>query len=55
MILEELKKAEEIRKQIVELEKFINYRPTLFERFLIMKKRSKQNLCWELKAIFWVI
>lgn len=52
MILEELKKAEEIRKQIVKLEKFINYRPTLFERFLIMKKISKPKFMLGIESYF---
>lgn len=52
MILEELKKAEEIRKQIVKLEKFINYQPTLFERFLIIKKTLKPKFKLGIESYF---
>lgn len=38
MDLLELKKAEEIRRQIVELERFISYKPSLFETFFITRK-----------------
>ena len=40
MNLENLKKAEEIRKQIVELERFIDWKPTPFEKMLLVKKRN---------------
>lgn len=38
MNLLELKKAEEIRQQIEELEKFISYKPSLFDTFFITRK-----------------
>lgn len=38
MNLLELKKAEEIRQQIEELEKFINYKLSLFDTFFITRK-----------------
>lgn len=38
MDLLELKKAEEIRQQIEELEKFINYKPSPFDTFFITRK-----------------
>lgn len=38
MDLLELKKAEEIRQQIVELERFISYKPSLFDTFFITRK-----------------
>lgn len=38
MDLLELKKAEEIRRQIVELERFISYKPSLFDTVLITRK-----------------
>lgn len=38
MDLLELKKAEEIRRQIVELERFISYKPSFFDTIFITKK-----------------
>ncbi len=38
MDLLELKKAEEIRRQIVELESFISYKPSFFDTVLITRK-----------------
>lgn len=38
MDLLELKKAEEIRRQIVELERFISYKPSLFDTIFITRK-----------------
>lgn len=44
MDLLELKKAEEIRRQIVELERFISYKPSLFDTFFIIKQEPKFTL-----------
>lgn len=38
MDLLELKKAEEIRRQIVELERFISYKPSFFDTIFITRK-----------------
>lgn len=38
MDLLELKKAEEIRRQIVELERFISYKPSFFDTIFIARK-----------------
>lgn len=38
MDLLELKKAEEIRQQIVELERFIDYKPSFFDTIFITRK-----------------
>ena len=38
MNLENLKKAEEIMRQIKELEKFVNCKPGLLERLLVVKE-----------------
>ena len=43
MNLENLKKAEEIRKQIVELERFIYWKPTPFEKMLLINEKSSKN------------
>lgn len=43
MNLENLKKAEEIRQQIEELERFINWKPTLLEKMLLIKEKSNKN------------
>lgn len=43
MNLENLKKAEEIRVQIEELERFISWKPTLFEKMLLIKEKSNKN------------
>lgn len=44
MILEELKKAEEIRQQIEVLEKIINHKTTPFEKLSIIKGTPKFKL-----------
>lgn len=41
MDLLELKKAEEIRQQIEELEKFINYKPSPLDKVFIIKQEPK--------------
>ena len=51
MNLENLKKAEEIRKQIVELKQFVSWKPTPFENMLLVKKRNIFRLVIE-KYIF---
>lgn len=38
MNLADVQKAEKIRQQIVELERFISYKPSLFETFFITRK-----------------
>jgi len=43
MNLENLKKAEEIRVQIEELERFIDWEPTSLERMLLIKEKSNKN------------
>lgn len=43
MNLENLKKAEEIRVQIEELERFISWKPTQFEKMLLIKEKSNKN------------
>lgn len=43
MNLENLKKAEEIRVQIEELERFISWNPTPFEKMLLIKEKSNKN------------
>lgn len=43
MNIENLKKAEEIRVQIEELERFISWKPTLFEKMLLIKEKSNKN------------
>lgn len=43
MNLENLKKAEEIRVQIEELERFISWKPTPFEKMLLIKEKSNKN------------
>jgi hypothetical protein len=40
MNLENLRKAEEIRRQIEELEQFISWKPKPFEKMLLVKKRN---------------
>lgn len=44
MILEELKKAEEIRQEIEKLEKIINHKTTPFEKLSIIKGTPKFRL-----------
>lgn len=43
MNFENLKKAEEIRRQIEELERFIDWEPSWFEKLLLVKERSDKN------------
>lgn len=43
MNLENLKKAEEIRVQIEELERFISWKPTPFKKMLLIKEKSNKN------------
>ena len=43
MNFENLKKAEEIRRQIEELERFIDWEPAWFEKLLLVKERSDKN------------
>lgn len=43
MNIENLKKAEEIRLQIEELEQFIDWKPTIFEKMLLVKEKSNKN------------
>lgn len=43
MNFENLKKAEEIRVQIEELERFISWNPTPFEKMLLIKEKSNKN------------
>lgn len=43
MKLENLKKAEEIRVQIEELERFIDWEPTSLEKMLLIKEKSNKN------------
>ena len=52
MNIENLKKAEEIRVQIEELEKIINYRPTLFEKFSIIKQTPKPKFRLSIETYF---
>ena len=52
MNIENLKKAEEIRVQIEELEKIINYRPTLFEKFSIIKQAPKPKFRLAIETYF---
>ena len=53
MNLENLKKAEEIRKQIVELERFIDWKPKPFEElFLIKEKRNKNKFRLMIESYF---
>lgn len=43
MNIENLKKAEEIRVQIEELERFISWKPTSLEKMLLIKEKSNKN------------
>lgn len=52
MDLLELKKAEEIRQQIEELEKIINHKLTPLEKILIIKQKSKFRLAIKTKFLF---
>lgn len=52
MDLLELKKAEEIRQQIKELEKIINHKLTPLEKILIIKQKPKFRLAIKTKFLF---
>lgn len=52
MDLLELKKAEEIRQQIEELEKIINHKLTPLEKILIIKQKPKFRLAIKTKFLF---
>lgn len=43
MNFENLRKAGEIRRQIEELERFIDWEPSWFEKLLLVKERSDKN------------
>lgn len=43
MKIENLKKAEKIRQQIEELERFISWKPTSLEKMLLIKEKSNKN------------
>lgn len=52
MNLLELKKAEEIRQQIEELEKFINYKPSPLDKLFIIKQKPKFKLAIKTRFFF---
>ena len=52
MDLLELKKAEEIRQQIEELEKIINYKLSPLDTFFIIKQEPKFRLAIKTKFLF---
>lgn len=52
MDLLELKKAEEIRQQIEELEKIINYNLKPLDKFLIIKQKPRFRLAIKTKFLF---
>lgn len=52
MDLLELKKAEEIRQQIEELEKIINYKLSPLNTFFIIKQEPKFRLAIKTKLLF---
>ena len=52
MDLLELKKAEEIRQQIEELEKFINYKPSPLDKLFIIKQKPKFKLAIKTRFFF---
>ena len=52
MNLLELKKAEEIRQQIEELEKFINYKLSPLDKVLIIKQKPKFRLAIKTRFFF---
>lgn len=52
MNLLELKKAEEIRQQIAELEKFINYKPSPLDKLFIIKQKPKFKLAIKTRFFF---
>ena len=53
MKLEELKKAEEIRQQIEELEKIINHELTPLEKLLIIRQTPKFRLAVKTVTMFY--
>lgn len=53
MNLEELKKAEEIRQQIEELEKIINHELTPFEKLSIIRQKPKFRLAVKKTTMFY--
>lgn len=52
MDLLELKKAEEIRQQIEELEKFINYKLSPLDKALIIKQKPRFKLAIKTRFFF---
>ena len=52
MDLLELKKAEEIRQQIVELEKFVNYKPSPLDKVFIIKQIPRFRLAIRTRFFF---
>lgn len=52
MKFEDLKKAEEIRQQIEQLEKFINHKQTPLEEFSIIRQKNKFRLSLITRYIF---
>lgn len=52
MDLLELKKAEEIRQQIVELEKFINYKLSPLDKAFIIKQEPRFRLAIKTRFFF---
>lgn len=52
MDLLELKKAEEIRQQIEELEKFINYKPSPLDKVFIIKQEPKFRVAIKTRFFF---
>lgn len=52
MDMKELEKAGEIRQQIEELEKFINYKPLPLERKLILRQNPKFRLSIKDRTFF---
>ena len=53
MNLEELKKAEEIRQQIEELEKIINHKLTPLEKLSIIRQKPKFRLAVKTVTMFY--
>lgn len=52
MDLLELKKAEEIRQQIKELEKFINYKPSPLDKLFIIKQEPRFRVAIKTRFFF---
>jgi hypothetical protein len=48
----ELKKAEEIRQQILELEKFINYKPSPLDKAFIIKQEPRFRVAIKKRFFF---